>query len=132
MFGERRPALAGDSVVLALATVVCGTPGALDVAEVLEPVKQRVQETVGPLDLAVAQVADALQNGIPIALPLGEDSENQGCGRRRHEVFRDMHRTTLHRSAMYVQGFHEGYRGSGGSWRTLPPRGAWRPTQTLG
>ena len=73
-------------------------------AEFLETVEQGVEQAVGPFDLAVAQVADALEDRVPVTVAVREEPQDHGRGRRGDQVLGEVHRSTIHRGARYTQG----------------------------
>src|SRR5215207_10085528 len=53
--------------------------------------KQRVEHPVRPLELAPGERTDPLEDGVAVALTLGQDREHERCGRGGNEVFVDVH-----------------------------------------
>src|SRR5690606_17986220 len=88
---ELLPAARRDAVVLAPPAAVRDLPARLDVAEALEPVQHRVQHPVGPLQPAPGELADALQDGVAVAVALRQDGKHQRRRRGRDEVLVDLH-----------------------------------------
>src|SRR5439155_6705366 len=70
---ELRPALFGDSVVLALAAAFGRSPLGRDKTVPLQPVQHRVEHAVGPLHMAPRQLRHTLDDCIAITLTFGQD-----------------------------------------------------------
>ena len=69
--------------------------------------QQRIEHPVGPLELAVGQLAHPLEDRVAVALALGEDRQHERRRRRRDEVLVDAHRpppmtrSVMHSTARY-------------------------------
>ncbi len=63
--------------------------------------EQRVEHAVAPLELALGERTDALEDGVAVALTLGQDREHERCRRGRDEVLVDA-QVGLHDSNYYT------------------------------
>src|SRR5262245_12552404 len=102
--GELLAAARRDAVVLAPASALRGLPAGFDVGQALEAMQHRVEHPVGPLDAAGGELADALQDGVAVAVALRQDRQDDRSRRSGHQVLADrrMHGSTIHSTAMYV------------------------------
>jgi hypothetical protein len=91
MLGQRPAALALEGVILPPPAVLGGAPARGDGALLLQAVQDRVQHAVGPLDAALGQLADALDDGVAVGLAPFEDRQHERRRRRGHEVFGELH-----------------------------------------
>ena len=91
LLGQLGQARVGDAVVLAPPLAGDRLPARLHVTEALEPVQQRVQQPLGPVQLATGQLVDPPEDGVAVALALGQDAEHHRCRRGRHEILGDVH-----------------------------------------
>src|SRR6266536_4858632 len=71
LLGELIEALVGDAVVLAPPLARNRLPVRLHVTEALQPLQQRVQQPLGPVQLATGQLVDPPEDGVAVAFPLG-------------------------------------------------------------
>jgi len=88
---ERRAPVVGDRVVPSAPLVGRRPPLGGHVSQPAEAMEQRVEHPVGPLELTPGELAHPLQDGVAVALALGEDREHERCRRRRDEVLVDVH-----------------------------------------
>ena len=63
-------------VVLATAAALGDLPARLDVAEPLEPMQNGVEHPVRPLHASAGQLADALEDRVPVAVLVGQDRQD--------------------------------------------------------
>src|SRR5690606_28829982 len=75
-------------------------PSGLDEAGTLEAMEYGIEHPVGPLQLAPGQLTNPLQDGVAVAVPFGQDGENQRRRRRRDEILVDAQRTDLLRPSL--------------------------------
>ena len=85
------PAPWRDAVVLAAASAVGPLPARGHVTQPLQPVQHRVKHAVGPLQPPARKLGHALENGIPVTVPLRQDGQHQRGGRSRDEILTDVH-----------------------------------------
>ena len=83
-------AAGGDAVVLATAAVLPDFPAGLDVVEPFEAVQHGVEHAVRPLQVPAGRFADALEDGVPVTVTLGQDREDDGGRGGGGQVFTDL------------------------------------------
>src|SRR6266511_4432793 len=79
LLGKLSQALVGDAVVLAPPLPSDRLPARLHIAEALKPVQQRVKQSLGPVQLSTGQLVDPSEDGVAVALPLGQDAQHHRC-----------------------------------------------------
>ncbi len=92
--GELGLPLGRDPIVLPAAAGVRDFPARLDVAEPLEAVQDRVEHAVGPLHVPARELPYPLQDGIPVAVLVGQDRQDQRGRGRGDEILVDLHQIT--------------------------------------
>src|SRR5436190_5890711 len=98
LFLERTPAFLLDGIVFSLPPILHGLPARLDPAVLLHAMQHGVEHAVGPLHLIFRPRLHLLDDGISIALALGEQRQDKRFSRGGDE-FLGKHGTIIHRSA---------------------------------
>jgi hypothetical protein len=94
LLDELCTAAGGDRVVLAAAAAVRDLPARLDVAEPLEPMENRIEHPVRPLHAPAGQLADALEDRVPVAVLVGQDREDDRRRGGGYQVLVDLDEIT--------------------------------------
>src|SRR5439155_21265239 len=109
---ELTPAVTRDPVVLPPPAGFGFPPLRRDQSLAFEPMQHWVQHAVGPLQVAAGELGHALDDGVAVAIALGEDGEHQRRGRRGDEVLAEVHANKLYTLRFYVcqRGFADSER----------------------
>src|SRR6185503_16696495 len=113
MLVHRRLAIFLERVIFPFPARLAFAPARLDQAPVFHPVQHGIEHPVGPVQLALGTGLDLLDDGVAVALALGEQRQDQWFSRGGDEFFAN-HRDTIHRYKMYVkQGIYARKNASG-------------------
>src|SRR4029077_20218778 len=99
---ELRAPIFRQAVVLPAAAALRRSPLRCDEAVTLQPVQHRIQHAVGPMQMPPGQLVDALDDGVAVALTLGEDGEHEWRRRGGDEVFSEVHTSEPYTLNFYV------------------------------
>ena len=83
-------------VLVAMFALGAAAANVYQLAEAFEPVQQRVQQPLGPVQLTTGQLVDPPEDGVAVTLPLGQDAEHHRCRRGGHQILGDLHQTPSH------------------------------------
>jgi hypothetical protein len=86
VLGQRFRAAFLQSVVLPLPSCPGGAHVGFDESLFLQAVQDGIEHAVGPLHLAAGQLADPLDDGVAVAVALGEDGQDQRRRRSRNQI----------------------------------------------
>src|SRR4029077_13021226 len=99
---ELRAPIFRQAVVLPAAAALRRSPLRCDEAVTLQPVQHRIQHAVGPMQVPAGQLVDALDDGVAVALTLGEDGEHEWRCRRGNQNFSEGHTSEPYTLNFYV------------------------------
>src|SRR5262249_40016739 len=99
---ELRPAFFSNPVVLAPAAAVRCGPFRCAVTLALEAMQDRIEHSVGPLEVPARQLGDSLDDRVAVIVAFGKDGEHKRRGRGRNQVLTEVHTWRYYTLLFYV------------------------------